>query len=312
MGGNVLAELELTLVAEDLQFPEGPVAMADGSVILVEIQRKTLTRVAPDGRRTIVAELGGGPNGAAIGPDGAMYITNNGGSFQYHTVNGMNIPGPTPPDHKGGYIQRVDLKTGDIKTLYTHCRERRLNGPNDLVFDREGGMWFTDHGTSLATHRTHGGLFYAKPDGTSITCVRDHLISPNGVGLSPDEKVVYMADTHTGRLWAFDLEGPGKAPVPELAAIPGRVIATLPGYQLLDSLAVEAGGKVCVATIINGGITAFDPDGTVEHFAVPDLIVTNICFGGADMRDAWITSSGTGKLYKTRWPRPGLRLNFNG
>ena len=116
MGGRILAELELTLIAEDLQFPEGPVAMADGSVILVEIQRKTLTRVAPDGRRTIVAELGGGPNGAAIGPDGAMYITNNGGSFQYHTVNGMNIPGPTPPDHKGGYIQRVDLKS----VSYTH------------------------------------------------------------------------------------------------------------------------------------------------------------------------------------------------
>ena len=92
---------------------------------------------------------------------------------------------------------------------------------------------------------------------------------------------------------------------------PGNVVCNLPGYQLLDSLAVEAGGKVCVATIINGGITVFDPDGTTEHFAFPDVIVTNICFGGPDMRDAWITASGTGKLYKARWPRPGLKLNFN-
>ncbi len=306
-----MADLELTLLADDLQFPEGPVAMADGSVILVEIQRKTLTRVARDGTKSIVAELGGGPNGAAIGPDGAMYITNNGGSFQYYTVNGINIPGPTPPDHTGGYIQRVDLKTGEIKVLYTHCGKRRLNGPNDLVFDKQGGMWFTDHGTSMEDYRTHGGLFYAQPDGSSIVCVRDHLISPNGVGLSPDEKVVYMADTMPGRLWAFDLDAPGQVAKPELAAVPGRVIATLPGYQLLDSLAVEAGGKVCVATIINGGITAFDPDGSTEHFPVPDLLVTNICFGGADMCDAWITSSGTGRLYKTRWPRPGLKLNYN-
>ena len=72
-----------------------------------------------------------------------------------------------------------------------------------------------------------------------------------------------------------------------------------------------AGGKVCVATIINGGITAFDPDGSVEHYPFPDILVTNICFGGPDMMDAWVTCSSTGKLYKARWPRPGLKLNFN-
>ena len=305
-----MPQLELALAAEGLQFPEGPIAMADGSVVLVEIERGTLTRVAPDGTKSVIANVGGGPNGAAIGPDGAYYLCNNGGSFTYFQMEGINVPGPTPPDHKGGSIERVDPKTGEVKTLYTHCGSRRLNGPNDLVFDKAGGIWFTDHGTSLPDYRTHGGLFYCKPDGSFITCARDHLISPNGVGLSPDEKVVYVADTHTGRLWAFDIVGPGAVAEPMLGQ-PGRVICTLPGYQLLDSLAVEAGGKVCVATILNGGITAFDPDGSVEHFAVPDLIVTNICFGGADMRDAWITASGTGKLYKTRWPRPGLKLNFN-
>jgi gluconolactonase len=120
-----------------------------------------------------------------------------------------------------------------------------------------------------------------------------------------------VADTQLGRLWAFDVAGVGElSPGPGFA--PGRVIANLPGYQLLDSMAVEATGKVCVATIINGGITAFDPDGTTEHFAFPDLICTNICFGGPDMRTAWITASATGKLFKARWPRPGLKLNFNG
>jgi gluconolactonase len=81
--------------------------------------------------------------------------------------------------------------------------------------------------------------------------------------------------------------------------------------MVVDSLAVEASGRVCVATILNGGITAFTPDGTIEHFAVPDPVVTNISFGCDDMRDAWITASGTGRLYRTRWPRPGLKLNFN-
>lgn len=303
--------MDLTLVADGLQFPEGPVAMADGSVLLVEIQRRALTRITPDGVRETVADLGGGPNGAAIGPDGAAYVTNNGGSFDFFDMGGLNVPGPTPASHQGGTIQRVDLATGAVETLYEACDGKRLVGPNDLVFDRNGGLWFTDHGCSTPEGRKYGALYYAKADGSHIARVRDHLISPNGVGLSPDEDVVYVADTHLGRLWAFDVEAPGRL-APAAPLQPGRVVVNLPGYQLFDSLAVEAGGTVCVATIINGGITAVTPDGETQHFPVPDVITTNLCFGGADMGDVWITASGTGKLYRGRWPRPGLRLNFNG
>lgn len=306
-----MAELSLTLVADGLKFPEGPVAMSDGSVVLVEVEGKRVLRVTPDGEIKVVAETDGGPNGLAVGPDNALYLANSGGSFQYSVRDGINMPGPTPPHHTGGSIQRIDLATGAIATLYTHCGERRLLGPNDLVFDRQGGMWFTDYGTTHASHKTFGGLFYAAHDGSKLTCARDHLLSPNGVGLSPDEKTVYVSDSLTGRLWAFDAVAPGELSAPILPEIPGRVVATLPGLQYLDSLAVEASGRVCVATILNGGVTAFAPDGTVEHFDVPDPIVTNICFGGDDMRDAWITASGTGRLYKTRWPQPGLKLNFN-
>ena len=302
--------MDIELVAEGFRFPEGPIAMADGSVVLTEIAAGRLTRVHADGRRETLVDTGGGPNGAAIGPDGAIYITNNGGSFQWIEQEGLLIPGPTPPTHTGGSIQRYDLKTGELTTLYEECDGKRLVGPNDLVFDRAGGFWFTDHGCSTPEGRKFGALYYALPDGSKITRLREHFVSPNGVGLSPDESVVYMADTSLGRLWAFDVSAPGElSEGPPFQ--PGRVVCNLPGYQLLDSLAVEAGGKVCVATIINGGVTAFDPDGGVEHFAVPDLVCTNICFGGPDMQDAWVTASSTGKLYKARWPRPGLKLNFN-
>jgi gluconolactonase len=118
-----------------------------------------------------------------------------------------------------------------------------------------------------------------------------------------------VADTYLNRLWAVDMTEPGRLALPP-RYLPGRIVCNLPGHQPLDSLAVEAGGKICVATLFNGGITIFDPDGSNEHLPVPDLFCTNICFGGPDMRDAWITASLTGKLYKTRWPRPGLRLNF--
>ncbi len=302
--------MEFELVADGLEFPEGPIAMNDGSVILTEIKGRRLTRVKPDGTKELVVDTGGGPNGAAVGPDGAIYITNNGGSFEWLDTGGLTIPGPTPPSHTGGMIQRFDLKTGALTTVYDSCDGKRLIGPNDLVFDKAGGMWFTDHGCSTPEGKKYGAVYYAKVDGSHISRQRDHLISPNGVGLSPDEAVVYVADTSLGRLWAFDVASVGVLGPPDGFA-PGRVICNLPGYQLLDSLAVEADGRVCVATIINGGITAFALDGTTEHFAVPDLVVTNICFGGDDMMTAWVTASSTGKLFKARWPRPGLKLNFN-
>jgi len=136
------------------------------------------------------------------------------------------------------------------------------------------------------------------------------VVSPNGVGLSPDERKLYVADCMMGRLYEFDIPSPGVMRSQDSMA-PGRVVCTLPGFQWLDSLAVEASGRICVATLWNGGITTFEPSGACEHTAFPDPVTTNICFGGPDMRDAWITGSSTGRLFKVRWPRPGLKLPFN-
>ncbi len=87
------------------------------------------------------------------------------------------------------------------------------------------------------------------------------------------------------------------------------MLCGLPGYQLLDSLAVDGDGWVCVATIVNGGITAISPDGTeFEHYATDDFLTTNICFGGEDLRTAYVTCSSTGRLVSFPWPRQGLRL----
>lgn len=299
----------MEIVAEGLAFPEGPVALPDGSVLVVEIKRQTLTRIAPDGGQKRIAELPGGPNGAALGPDGALYVCNNGG-FEWREVMGQTISGHAPPGWEGGSIQRVDLSTGRVETLYTEVDGRRLKGPNDIVFDREGGFWFTDHGKEHERTRDHGGVYYAHPDGSQISEAAFPVPSANGIGLSPDEKTLYVADTLSGRLIAFDLEAPGVI-APSEIPLPGRIVASLPGYQFLDSLAVEISGRICVATLLNGGITTFTPDGGGEHLPLPDLFPTNICFGGADMMDAWITLSGTGRLAKMRWPRPGLKLNFS-
>ena len=299
--------MDVTVMTQGLAFPEGPVALSDGAVLVVEIQRGTLTRVAEDGTQSIVAELGGGPNGAALGPDGHCYICNNGG-FEWHKGrDGRVFPGEQPANYTGGRIERVDLKTGAVETLYEACNGERLKGPNDLVFDQTGGFWFTDHGKTSPRTRDRTGVFYAAADGSRIEEVIFPMEAPNGIGLSPDEKTLYVAETPTGRLWAYAIASPGALDVD----VPRRMLAQRPDFHMFDSLAVDASGNVCVATLITGGITSHSPDGsTVEFFAMPDVLTTNIAFGGEGLQTAYITLSSTGKLIKATWPTPGLRLNF--
>ncbi len=302
--------MDLEVVATGLGFPEGPIAMPDGSVLFVDIRGGTLGRVDPRGSVEIVARLGGGPNGAALGPGNAVYVCNNGG-VAWHDIGDLSIPGHMAQDYQTGSIQRVDLASGKVTTLYTECDGRALRGPNDLVFDQHGGFWFSDLGKSTEWTMDRGALYYALADGSKIVRARTGLISPNGMGLSPQQDVLYVAETYTGRLWAFDIVAPGVLAAQPAPWMAGRLIATLPGYTMLDSLAVEQSGRICVAGGPEGGITVFEPDGHSEFHALPgEIIVTNICFGGDDLRDTWITASSSGRLYRTRWPRPGLQLNI--
>ncbi len=300
--------MDLDIVAEGLAFPEGPIAMPDGSVILVEIRRGTLTRCW-NGRSEVIAQLGGGPNGAALGPDGAVYVCNNGG-FRWFERDGIVIPHGMPDDYSGGRIERVDLETGSVERVYDRCGEHQLRGPNDIVFDRDGGLWFTDYGKDLPRQRDKGGVYYAKPDGSQIVEVEFGGSGYNGIGLSPDEQTLYVAETAAGRLWAFEITGPGQVNRRLRGRFAGRVVAGMPGMHYFDSLAVTEAGNVCVATVIEAGITTIRPDGSWTHTPTDDPYTTNICFGGADRRDAYLTLSGTGRLVKTRWDEPGLRLNF--
>ncbi len=305
-------DITFETVAEGLRFPEGPVATDDGSVLVVEINRGTLSRVLPGGTVEVVADCGGGPNSAAIGPEGDVWIANNGGCFEFIDLGGLVIPGPVPDSYEGGSIQRVDLVSGEVQSVYTECDGHPLRAPNDLVMDGHGGFWFTDHGLRLERTSDRTAVYYALCDGSSISEVVFPLDAPNGVGLSPAGDRLYVAETHTGRLWAWDVTAPGVVTGAGLMPPHGELMYAAPRDDLFDSLGVDSAGNVCVATLQTGGITVVPPGGgTAEFVPVDDVVTTNICFGGPDMRTAWVTASGSGRLLKCTWPVPGLRLAHN-
>ena len=127
--------MDFEVAGSGLGFPEGPVVMEDGSVILVEIQKGCISRVW-NGKHETIATPGGGPNGLAIGPDGALYCCNNGG-FEYHNVGGLMVPRNCPLDYSGGRIRRIHLRLAAMVSEQRHTQQ----GPDgsDMAQRQPGG-----------------------------------------------------------------------------------------------------------------------------------------------------------------------------
>jgi gluconolactonase len=302
----------MRIMAEGLRFPEGPVELPDGSLLVVEIAGGAIAHIEGKGKKSNFCDIGGGPNGAALGPGGKLFVCNNGG---LDWVQRDGIYRPTwnlPADYTSGRIEVVDLDTRKVETLYDRCGDRMLSAPNDLVFDGQDGFWFTDSGKYFPEHRVNGGIYWARADGSEIKEVVYRLEGPNGIGISPDGATLYVAETSPSRLWAWDITGPGEIRR-QRSHVPhgGRLVMGYANFQRFDSLAVSASGKVNVATLVNGGISEIWPDGSASrHHPIPDTAVTNICFGGKEMRTAFITMSHRGLLASLDWHEPGLPLPY--
>jgi gluconolactonase len=306
--------LKFDLLATGLGFTEGPVITADGTVFAVDIDGGRVLRIR-DGDVDVVASPGGGPNGLALESSSSGIVANNGGFLWSEVEGGYRIPidrathTNEPPGFRGGWLERVNLESGDVTILHRGCAGRPLRGPNDLAFDEIGGLWFTDHGKGRHESVDRGGLYYVPPDGSVVREVAFPLLGPNGVGLSPEGTRVYVSETHTGRLWAWDLAGPGevRASAGSLAVRHGGTCLAATPFSF-DSLAVEADGRIAIGAIADG-IVVITPDGEeAEVHPVPGDVTTNIAFGGSDGRRAVITLSRSGGVVEALWPRPGLRV----
>ncbi len=296
--------MDTTVIATDLEFPEGPVCDPDGSVYFVEIRGGRVRKIAPDGKLSVFAKPGGGPNGAARGPDGALYLTNNGG-FAWR----KGLPVGPASDYETGRIERSDAE-GNVERIYTSCNGVQLSAPNDLVFDAEGNFYFTDpihrdpaiHESINEPTKRKGCVYYASPDGTHIQRVATNLQHPNGIGFTPDGKTLLVAETFASALCAFPILAPG-----ELGE--RQPFGKLPDGYHPDGFCLDKEGYVLACGVLGAGIVVFDPNGKqVDLIPSEDKVVTNVAFGGLESKTLYITESGLGRVVTMEWKRKGLAL----
>lgn len=292
-------------LADGLAFPEGPIALGDGSVVVSEMAAGRITRVHPDGATETVAHTGGGPNGVARLADGRLVVCQNGGStfglgpwpYDFQGCATLFRPVGPPAEPVVPALQLVD-PSGYVSTLTTEFITRSgsvlpLTRPSDICVDSHGGFYVTDGGTTRGRSRTMTGLLYGTVAGELREIVYP-LEMPNGVALSPDGALLYVAETRTRRIWEFELDGPG-------VVSRARAVATVPSGGPLnvggaDGLCVDAAGRILVATLGTGGVTVFSPTGELLG-AIPadDPMTTNVALS-TDGHTLFMTLASSGRL----------------
>jgi gluconolactonase len=275
------------LLAEGLEFPEGPVWLGPARVAFTEIRGQRVSLWERGSVRRI-AYTGGGANGATLGPDGALYVANNGGLSLGHE-GAWTASEPIP-----GRIQRVTLD-GQVRDVAADLPGVPPNRPNDLCFGPDGLLYYTDpHNWEDLANLGVGRVARTTLDGR-VELVADVPAFPNGIAFGPDDRL-YVAQSVTQKILVLE-------------ARPGTPIAThctLPrGFP--DGFCFDAAGRLYAAGSLGDVLVVFEPDGRVR-----DVIEmgagsepTNCCLGDGVL---YVTLSGTGQLVSLEMPVEPLPL----
>ena len=279
------------VVAEGLDFPEGPAFDPEGNLYVVEIRGGRTSRIRPSGVLERFARNGGGPNGSQWARSGELVVANNGG-----------FSGREP-----GRVERV-ARDGSVRVWITHAGGVPLAKPNDLALDADDNLYFTSPrwpargAGNLASPA--GDVCFATPDGVARV-IHTGLRFPNGIGVSPDGATLVVCETATGKLHGFPIQAPGVLGAP-------RVVADLGERGQPDGFAFDCEGHILCCGWETGRIWVFEPGDPepVETLAFEDDGVTNVCFGGPEHCTLFVTESKRGRVVAREWKRPGMRL-FN-
>jgi gluconolactonase len=204
-------------------------------------------------------------------------------------------------DYRNG-LMVLDIAEGRVRPLLERRNTERLKGPNDLVFDARGNLYFTDQGQT-GLHDPTGRVYRLSPGG-KLEMLLDNVPSPNGIALAPDGKVLFVAATRGNCVWRVPLmEDGGVAKVGQFF--------TSRGPSGPDGMAMDEAGRLVVANPGLGVAWVLDalaqPVEVLRSAAGPS--VTNVAFGGADRRDLYLTESTTGAILRARLDTPGLGLH---
>jgi gluconolactonase len=257
---------------------EGPSFDREGQLYCVDIPWGRVFRVDPRGEFSLIAEYDGEPNGLKIHRDGRIFIA----------------------DYRNG-IMVLDPDTGKVSPYLERVRLERLKAVNDLHFASNGDLYFTDQGLT-GWHDPTGRVFRVRASG-EINCLLDNVPSPNGLVLSPDESVLYVAVTRANAIWRVPLMTDGTV------AKVGTFIQ-LSGGGGPDGLAIDEAGNLVVAHIGLGVVWLFSARGEpmLRIESCEGTHNTNMAFGGPDRRTLYITESETGTILKADMPAPGMRM----
>lgn len=260
-------------------FLEGPVFDDAGNLYVTDIPWGRVFRIDPQGAWTLVAEYDGEPNGMKFLDAGTLLIT----------------------DYKNG-LMRLHVASGKVTPYLERRNSERFKGVNDLVFDSQGNLYFTDQGQS-GLHDPSGRLYRLRPNG-QLDLLLANVPSPNGVALSPDERVLYLAVTRGNCVWRVPL-------LPDGSVAKVGQFFTSYGPSGPDGLAVDADGRVLVANPGLGYVWVLN--GRAEPVLVlrgaPGSSTTNLAFGGEGRRTLYVTDSSHGRILRAALDAPGLALH---
>lgn len=256
-----------------------------------------IRRIRSDGSTEVFAEPGGGPNGTARGPAGALYVANNGG-IAWHNGH-LDLLAP-PPSH--ARIERVD-PDGTVTEIYRTVGDRPLRKASDIAIDRAGVIWFTDPGHDPLTAPT-GHVVRAESDGSSIDIVATGCAHPNGLAFTSDESLLMVAETGAAAVYAYDV-------VAGRHLVDRREFARMPDNYRPDGLCFDDEGNLLVAGAFGGGVLVFDHTGELtDTIPLDDPLTTNVAFGGEGGDDLFITQARTGTVLRLKWRCRGAKLPF--
>ena len=241
-------------LAGGLGHPEGPDILPDGRIVMVETYTSKLIAWSADRGIHDYADCGGGPNACMLGSDGAVYITQNGGTVGAWKARVMGRPS----------IQKA-WPDGRVEEVAAQVAGVTLQAPNDLTFGRDGRLYFTDPADYLPNERRPGRLFALNPDGTGELLETIADAYPNGIAAEADGSLIWVESYERG----VYRKRPGEQ---------SMKIAQLPAGHIPDGLKIAANGDLWVTAFMGGGVDILAPNGMLKDFLETGGVPLNCVF----------------------------------